>query len=220
MDDEWEDINGEPVDLDGGWCDVTGNPALDVDGYQSPRRTGNLTGFKSSQIDWLAQAKADRAKREARREADRQADRLAEKLAAQLKAVEQNKAETRARVAQRRQSPSPTVRAQRVSRGRETTPATSPPVPVKPVQDSAAEIARRSLTELQPGQHGAYFEKRTYRPWYAPWKKVTRWQQISAWQNTTPPTSGTEVVTVGDVSELPGKVQTIGKVGPTGAVEY
>ena len=61
MDDEWEDINGEPVDLDGGWCDVTGNPALDVDGYQSPRRTGNLTRFKSSQIDWLAQAKADRA---------------------------------------------------------------------------------------------------------------------------------------------------------------
>jgi hypothetical protein len=93
-------------------------------------------------------------------------------------------------------------------------------VPVKPVQDSAAEIARRSLTELQPGQHGAYFEKRTYRPWYAPWKKVTRWQQVSAWQNTTPPTSGTEVVTVGDVSELPAKVRTIGKVSDTGAVEY
>ena len=62
-DDDWEDINGEPVDLDGGWCDVTGNPTLDVDGYSSPRRTGNLTGFKSSQIDWLAQEKADRAKR-------------------------------------------------------------------------------------------------------------------------------------------------------------
>jgi hypothetical protein len=220
LDDEREDLHGEHVDLDGGWCEATGNPALDVDGYQSPRRTGNLTGFKSSQIDWLAQAKADRAKREARREADRQQDRLAEKLAAQLKAVEQNKAETRARVAQRRQSPSPTVRAQRVSRGRETTPATSPPLPVKPVQATRDEIARRSLTELQPGQHGAYFEKRVVRPWYAPWKKVTRWQQISAWQNTTPPTSGTEVVTVGDVSELPGKVRTIGKVGPTGAVEY
>ena len=210
--DNWDDNDWDP--------DITGDPALDVDGYSSPRRAGNLTGFKSSQIDWMAQAKADRAKREARREADRQVDRLAEKLAAQLKAVEQNKAETRARVAQRRQSPSPTVTAQRVSRGREITPATSPPVPVEPVQDSAAEIARRSLTELQPGQHGAYFEKRTYRPWYAPWKKVTRWQQISAWQNTTPPTSGTEVVTVGDVSGLPGKVRTIGKVSDTGAVEY
>ena len=210
--DDWDGYDGGP--------DVTGNPALDVDGYQSPRRTGNLTGFKSSQIDGLAQAKADRAKREARREADRQVDRLAEKLAAQLKAVEQNKAETRARVAQRRQSPSPTVTAQRVSRGREITPATSPPVPVEPVQDSAAEIARRSLTELQPGQHGAYFEKRTYRPWYAPWKKVTRWQQISAWQNTTPPTSGTEVVTVGDVSELPGKAHTIAAYSPDKPVVY
>ena len=47
-----------------------------------------------------------------------------------------------------------------------------------------------------------------------------RWQQISAWQNTTPPTYGTEVVTVGDFSELPGKVRTIGKVSDTGAVEY
>lgn len=196
MDDEWEDIDGEPADLDGGWCDVTGNPALDVDGYSSPRRTGNLTGFKSSQIDWFALAKADRAKREARRAADRQTDRLAEKLAAQLKAVQQDNA-----------------------RGRETTPATSPPVPVGPVPQNAAEIARRSLTELQPGQHGAYFEKRTYRPWYAPWKKVTRWQQISTWQNSTPP-SGTEVLTVGELSELPGKVRTIGKVSDTGAVEY
>ena len=221
MDEDWEWDPDEIVDLDGG-CDMTGNPVLDRMGYRSPRDTSNRTGFTASakKIDWMAQAKADRAKREARREADRQADRLAEKLAAQLKAVELNKAETRARVAQRRQSPSPTVRAQRVSRGREITPATSPRVPVEPVQDSAAEIARRSLTELQPGQHGAYFEKRTYRPWYAPWKKVTRWQQISAWQNTTPPTSGTEVVTVGDVSELPGKVRTIGKVSDIGAVEY
>jgi hypothetical protein len=221
MDDEWEDVHGEPSDLDGSWCDVTGNPALDVDGYQSPRRTGNLTGFTSSQIDWLAQAKADRAKREARREADRQQDRLAEKLAAQLKAVEQNKAETRERVAQRRQSPpGPTVKAQRVSSSRETTPATSPPAPGKPVQATRDEIVRRSLTELQPGQHGAYFERRIVRPWYAPWKKVVRWQQVGAWQNTTPPRSGTEVVSVGSLDELEGKVRTIGKVSPSGAVEY
>jgi hypothetical protein len=51
--DDWGGYDGGP--------DVTDNPALDVDGYQSPRRTGNLTRFKSSQIDWLAQAKADRA---------------------------------------------------------------------------------------------------------------------------------------------------------------
>ena len=52
-DDNWDDNDWDP--------DITGDPALDVDGYSSPRRAGNLTGFKSSQIDWLAQAKADRA---------------------------------------------------------------------------------------------------------------------------------------------------------------
>ena len=82
------------------------------------------------------------------------------------------------------------------------------------------EIARRSLTELQPGQKGAYFEHRPARLWYWPFKKVMRWQQISAWQHTTPPRSGVNVVTVGDVSELPGRVHTIGRVSPTGAVEW
>ena len=209
--DDWDGYDGGP--------DVTGDPALDIDGYSSPRNP-NPMGLRPNRIDWMGQAKADRARREAKREADRQTDRLAEKIAAQLKAVEQNKAATRQRVAQRRQSPRPTERAQRVSRGRETTPVISPPVPVKPVQDSADAIARRSLTELQPGQHGAFFERRIVRCWWAPRKKRVTWQQISSWQNTTPPTSGTEVVTVSDVSELPGKVRTIGKVSPTGAVEY
>jgi len=94
----------------------------------------------------------------------------------------------------------------------------APPVPV--TQAEAEEIARRSLTESQPGQRGAYFEHRLIRRWYWPWKKVWRWQQISAWQHTTPPRSGVNVVTVGDVSELPGRVHTIGRVSPTGAVEW
>jgi hypothetical protein len=34
------------------------------------------------------------------------------------------------------------------------------------------------------------------------------------------PPTGAEVVTVGDVGELPGRVHTIGRVNGTGAVEY
>jgi hypothetical protein len=34
------------------------------------------------------------------------------------------------------------------------------------------------------------------------------------------PPAGAEVVTVGDVGELPGRVHTIGMVGPTGAVKW
>jgi hypothetical protein len=217
--DEGDDLYGEARDFDGGWCEATGDPALDQMGYQSPRRTGNLTGFKSSQIDWLAQAKADRAKREARREADRQTDRLAEKLAAQLKAVEQNKAETRQRVEQRkevgrRQQSSPTPAPARPKTTGSDHPAQGPNHPAR------EEIMRRSLTELQPGQHGAYFERRVVRRWWAPWTKRVVWQQVSAWANTTPPRSGTEVVTVGSLDELSGKVHTIGTVGPGGTVEW
>jgi hypothetical protein len=69
--DEWDDYDrDEIVDLDGGACDVTGNPVLDVDGYQSPSRRGqNLTGFVGSGGDWLARADAQRAERRARRAA-------------------------------------------------------------------------------------------------------------------------------------------------------
>jgi hypothetical protein len=38
--------------------------------------------------------------------------------------------------------------------------------------------------------------------------------------NTTPPRSGTEVVTVGSVDELQGKVHTIGKVAENATVVY
>jgi hypothetical protein len=97
----------------------------------------------------------------------------------------------------------------------------APPRAVPVTQAEAEEIARRSLTELQPGQRGAYFERRTKRVWWAPWRRKQVWQQISAWQNTTPPRgAGVDVVTVGDVSELPGKVHTIGTVSQTGAVEW
>jgi hypothetical protein len=70
-----------------------------------------------------------------------------------------------------------------------------------------------------PGQHGAYFEVRTKRVWWAPWRKRKVWQQVSTWHMGGPP-AGAEVVTVGDVGELPGRVHTIGTVGQTGAVEW
>jgi hypothetical protein len=86
MDDDWDDLHGEIVDLDG-YGEATGDPQLDVYGYQSPKRRGG-TGFTSSQPDrdWLAQAKADRAQRQQRRR----------------EAVQQNLEQTRQRVEQRR----------------------------------------------------------------------------------------------------------------------
>jgi hypothetical protein len=190
--DEWDDLHGEAHDIDGYWCDATGDPQVDVSGYQSPSRRGqNLTGFTPSRdhraADALAQSKRDREQRQQRRRA----------------AVEANKRETR----------------ERGARGRGGGQVTARPVPAEPVQAKRDEIVRRSMTELQEGQHGAFFERRTYRPWYAPWLKKTRWQQISAWMATTPPRSGTEIVTVGSLDELR-RVRTIGKVGPTGAVEW
>lgn len=68
-------------------------------------------------------------------------------------------------------------------------------------------------------QHGAHFEVRTKRAWFAPWRRQKVWTQVGPWVVGQPPSSG-EVVTVGDVSELPGRVTTIGEVGPTGAVLY
>ena len=72
---------------------------------------------------------------------------------------------------------------------------------------------------VEPGQHGAFFEVRVVRAWYAPWRKRRIWQQIGAWHMGLPPTSG-EVVTVGSVDQLPGRVKTIGSVNQTGAVLY
>jgi hypothetical protein len=52
-------------------CGCTGNPALDIDGYSSPRRTGNLTGFTASRdhraADALARSKRDREQRRQQR---------------------------------------------------------------------------------------------------------------------------------------------------------
>jgi hypothetical protein len=192
MDDEFDWDRDEIVDPDGGWCEATGNPALDVDGYQSPRDTRNLTGYEPHPVkqDWLAQSKRDRERRAAKRAA---AARDAE----------------RRREARRNESSGE-------RHEQKSTPRAQP----QPVQSDRDEIMRRSLTELQPGQHGAYFERRIKRCWWAPWRKRTVWQQVSAWMNTTPPRSGTEVVTVGSVDELQGKVHTIGTVGENGTVVY
>jgi hypothetical protein len=84
VDDEWDDLHdGEVVDLDG-YGEATGDPQLDQFGYQSPKQRGG-TGFTSTDGERLARVRAQRAEREQRRRA----------------AVEQNKAETRQRVAQR-----------------------------------------------------------------------------------------------------------------------
>ena len=68
-------------------------------------------------------------------------------------------------------------------------------------------------------QYGAYFERRIYRAWYAPWRTRTTWTQISAWTTNGPPATG-EVVTVSDLSELPGTVRTIGTVSENGTTVY
>jgi len=70
-----------------------------------------------------------------------------------------------------------------------------------------------------PGQHGAYFEVRTKRVWWAPWRKRKVWTQASSWHMGGPP-AGATVMTVDDVAALPGRVHTIGRVSGTGAVEY
>jgi hypothetical protein len=88
----------------------------------------------------------------------------------------------------------------------------SSPLPTPP------PLMPQPVYALMP-QHGADFEVRTVRPWYAPWRKNRVWRQISAWQ-VGPPPAGATVVTVPDVAALPGTVRTIGAVGESGAVEY
>ena len=65
----------------------------------------------------------------------------------------------------------------------------------------------------------AYFEVRTKRLWWAPWRKRKVWTQVSSWHMNGPP-AGAEIVTVDDVAALPGRVHTIGRVSGTGGVEY
>jgi hypothetical protein len=196
MADEWDDLHGEPVDLDGDcWgSDATGDPQIDVAAYSSPSRKGqNLTGFTPSNdhraADALAQSKRDRERRQRQRAA-----------AAKARRDQQARNESSGeRQSKKSQVQTPSVQQRQAERD---------------------EILRRSLTELQPGQHGAFFERRVKRCWWAPWKKRAVWQQVGAWHKTTPPRSGTEVVSVGSLDELEGKVRTIGKVSPSGAVEY
>jgi hypothetical protein len=218
MDDEFDTdaVHGEAHDLDGYWCDATGDPALDRTGYQSPRRTGNLTGYEPSRdtraADALAQSKKDREQRAAKRQGARRE--------ATQPAV--GSEEWRARRAARWEALGWLTPANGSSgEERHEQNSSVQTQPVQTPQQQRDEIAARSLTELQPGQRGAYFEHRPVRLWYWPFKKVMRWQQVSAWMHTTPPTSGTEVVTVGDVSELGGRVHVLGDVDPTtGATVY
>lgn len=103
----------------------------------------------------------------------------------------------------------------------------SQPDPASPVnlQDLQIPIDNRPPVEVDhpaaplPGQHGAHFTVRTYRPWWAPWSVRRVWTQVSTWQYGLPP-EGASVVTVADVAQLPGKVHTIGRVSETGAVEW
>jgi len=83
--DDFDDWDHEPVDIDG-YGEATGDPQLDVFGYQSPRQRGG-SGFRSTDGERLARSRQDRAEREQRRRA----------------AVEQNRAETKQRVAARQQ---------------------------------------------------------------------------------------------------------------------
>jgi len=129
-------------------------------GYQSPRRS-----FRTPppERDWLAQAKRDRQQREARR--DRQGQ------------------EEKARC-QRESPPSRQIVAWP---GMNYRPGIGPTGPV--AQTAPVEPAPESKGPL-PGQHGAYFEIRTVRRWWAPWRKRKVWQQISTWHVGQPPRVG------------------------------
>jgi hypothetical protein len=171
--------------------DVTGDPQLDQFCYQSPRR--DFTPPPSQSFDYLAQYRRDQEQREQRREEAR-----------------------RRRESPPSQSVAPIVRGgcypqvmgqvMRPPRGGNEGWPVAPPVTPSP-------------SGPLPGQHGAYFEVRTKRVWWAPWRKKRMWQQISAWHMGLPP-AGATVVTVPDVAALPGRVHTIGRVSGTGAVEY
>jgi hypothetical protein len=195
MDEDWDCDRDEIVDLD-----VTGDPQLDQFGYQSPRNVPRMWAHPpASQRDWLAQSRRDRAERQRKR--DRQ-QRQREEARRQR---ESPPSQSVAPMARGGCYPQVMPQVMRPPRGGDEGWSAAPPVtpPSGP----------------QPGQHGAYFEVRTVRPWYALWRKKRVWQQISAWHMGLPP-AGATVVTVPDVAALPGQVHTIGRVNGTGAVEY
>jgi hypothetical protein len=194
------------MDDDGDWGDGDWGADIDYDRHQSKKDTRNLSGFEAHppDQDWLKQNRADRAARAAKRAAEAQARRAA-------KRNESSGDQQRPKTTDSHRRATPGAASRRVSTRRYATHSTD---------TSREAILRRSLTEAQPGQHGAFFERREVRCWYAPWKKRYRWQQISAWMSTTPPRSGTEVVSVGSLDELDGRVRTIGTVGENGTVVY
>ena len=167
------------MDLDG--CEATGDPQLDVYGYQSPRRRGqNLTGFTSTRRRLvLARADEMRAQRQAKREQRRAA-------------VETNKAATRERVEQRRQpdpgpgSPQPAPHiAQAVERGAVGRPAGWYRVDIAP--DGSAQWANVDA----PGD-GPWITARTPAPAPpapAPPAPAPQWQPVEM----TEPSPGTRV---------------------------
>jgi hypothetical protein len=194
MDEDWDWDREEIVDLDGG-CEATGDPQLDQLGYQSPKQRGG-TGFRSTDGDRLARRRAQRERDAAKRDEIRRRNALPR---------ESRPAQPPARPAHGIVPFGPGS-GYRPGLGPVRQPAVMPPPAPAPAVP-------------QPGQHGAYFERRVVRRWWAPWRKRYVWQQISAWHHGQPP-AGTEVVTVADVAQLPGRVHTIGRVGETGAVEY
>ena len=207
MDEDWDWDRDEVLDLDG-YGEATGDPQLDVYGYQSPKQRGG-TGFRSTDGDRLARRRAQRERDRAERDQRRRA------------AVEQNNAETKRRVAQRRGQPTPSIVPFEPGSGYQpgVGPVRQPDLPEKWWRPDATRQPVQTQPGPQPGQHGAYFERRVVRRWWAPWTKRTTWRQVSAWQHGQPP-AGAEIVTVADVAQLPGRVHTIGRVGETGAVEY
>lgn len=199
MDEDWDWDRDEVLDLDG-YGEATGDPQLDVYGYQSPKQRGG-TGFTSSQPDrdWLGQSRRDYAERQRKRDRQRQREEA-----------------HRRREASPSQSVAPIVRGGCYPRVmQQVTPPPTGGIEGWPVAPPVTPPPNGPL----PGQHGAYFEVRTKRVWWAPWRKKRVWQQISAWHMGLPP-AGTTVVTVSDVAALPGTVHTIGAVGESGAVEY
>jgi hypothetical protein len=129
--------------------DVTGDPQLDQFCYQSPRR--EFTPPPSQSFDYLAQYRRDQEQRDQRREEAR-----------------------RRRESPPSQSVAPIVRGgcypqamgqvMRPPRGGNEGWPVAPPVTPSP-------------SGPLPGQHGAYFEVRTKRVWWAPWRKKRMWQQ-------------------------------------------
>lgn len=120
---------------------------------------------------------------------------------------------------QRERRRNPQQRHRQEARRQHEVPPSRPAQRPQPVLQPAPVELEPESKGPQPGQHGAYFEVRTVRRWWAPWRKRKVWQQISTWHVGQPP-AGARVVTVADVAQLPGRVHTIGRISDTGAVEY